>query len=37
VEIVTGASIPVVALVIWLLVRRLRKHAGVSEENIGNL
>ena len=37
VEIVTGASIPVVALVMWLLVRRLRRHAGVSEENIGNL
>lgn len=34
VEIVTGASIPIVALVIWLLVRRLRRHAGVSEESV---
>jgi uncharacterized membrane-anchored protein len=34
VEIVTGVSIPVVVLAIWLAVRRVRKHLGVEPEEI---
>jgi len=34
VELVTGASIPFVALAIWLAVRRVRRHLGVDPEGI---
>ena len=34
VELVTGASIPFVALAMWLAVRRLRKHLRVEPEGV---
>ena len=34
VELVTGASIPLVALAIWLAVRRVRKHLVTEPEHI---
>ncbi len=34
VELVTGASIPIVALVIWWAVHRVRKHLGVEPEEM---
>ena len=34
VELVTGASIPIVVLAIWLAVRRVRKHLGVEPEGV---